>query len=62
MTPEEFAFWQRAYLAALQGIAADPGAADIRCDSFARTIAGLAIESYRTAKATVVQTTYVTGD
>lgn len=66
MTPDEFEFWQKAYLTALTGQAGDVdrhGAAHARAiDEAAALMADLAAESYRTAKATVVQTTYATGD
>jgi len=52
MTPDEFEFWQRAYLIALERVTAISASA----------AANIALRDYRTAKATVVQTTYSTVD
>lgn len=69
MTPDEFEFWQKAYLAALAGLSTlsfegkypdlvgVKGVAELANDS-----ATLSLDNYRTAKATVVQTTYATPD
>jgi len=66
MTPDEFEFWQKAYLAALTGVAGDVdrhGAAHARAiDEAAGLIADLAAESYSTAKDVVAHTTYPTRD
>ena len=64
MTPDEFEFWQRAYLAALTGVAAvpDPCSNSVNDTKYAGDIAKTALHYYRTAKATVVQTTYATAD
>jgi len=63
MTPDEFEFWQKAYLAALAGTANNPECYNaIDCARISECIATLSLEHYRTAKATVVQTTYATAD
>lgn len=62
MTPDEFEFWQRAYLAALAGLSTVPEFSASVCDSMAVEAANLAIDRYHIAKATVVQTTYATAD
>lgn len=62
MTQEEFDFWQRAYLAALQGTASIPNSNSHDDTDYARMVADDALRDYRAAKATVVQTTYATGD
>jgi hypothetical protein len=60
MTQEEFDFWQRAYLAVLPALCGKP---DIwAMDNCAKDVADIALKSYRAAKATVVQTTYATGE
>lgn len=60
MTQEEFEFWQRAYLAGLGSVSQVTGS--IAADSDCNRAANLAVDSYRIAKATVVQTTYATRD
>ncbi len=63
MTPDEFEFWQKAYLAALASTANNPDNYNSDdCPAIAGSIATLSIEHYRAAKATVVQTTYATPD
>lgn len=62
MTPEEFEFWQAAYLAALAGIASDPFIKHGDASDKAVLAANVAKYAYRAAKATVVSTTYSTGD
>jgi hypothetical protein len=56
MTPEEFDFWQRAYLIALERVTASSGTAIVSVTAAADAIANLALRDYRAAKATVVQT------
>jgi hypothetical protein len=54
MTPDEFEFWQKAYLAALGSAANNPdnyNAAD--CPIIAAAHANDSVAQYRTAKATV---------
>jgi hypothetical protein len=59
MTPEEFEFWQKAYLAALRGLSSDGENYGVNdCVVVADRIANLSIPSYRTAKATVKNTVY----
>ena len=58
MTKEEFEFWQMAYLAALATNPRGPG----WYAEYAEVVAYTALVHYRTAKATVVQTTYATRD
>jgi hypothetical protein len=57
MTPDEFEFWQKAYLAALTALLSrtDCVAVSITClaDTTAKEAADMAVLSYRTAKATV---------
>jgi len=63
MTPDEFKFWQKAYLATLASSANNPdnyNASD--CTILAAAYANDSVVQYRTAKATVVQTTYATPD
>lgn len=61
MTPDEFEFWQKAYLAALTGwtpaISRD-WVAPKAINAEAIESANLAVESYRTSKATVVNKVY----
>ena len=61
MTPDEFEFWQKAYLAALTGLISRTDCVavsiTILADITAREVADLAVIAYRTAKATVVQGT-----
>jgi len=61
VTQEEFDFWQQAYLAAMEGCLA-AGGYYANPAAYAEMLAGLALAHYRTAKATVVQTTYATRD
>ncbi len=56
MTPDEFEFWQKAYLAALTGTSSDIYQKAEAIDAWAKDSASLAVESYRTAKSTVVNT------
>ena len=57
MTPDEFKFWQKAYLAALLGSAAVPNSVEEVDCQYADEIARISVIDYRTAKATVVQGT-----
>ena len=57
MTPDEFEFWQKAYLSSLCDSAHYWDGAEI-----AGRRANDALKFYRAAKATVVQTTYATRD
>lgn len=54
MTPDEFEFWQAAYLAALVGITSDPFIKHGDASDKAAMVANVAKYAYRTAKATVV--------
>lgn len=58
MTPDEFEFWQKAYLAALNGAADAPDRDSIRQAASAQVLADFAATDYRTAKATVVNKVY----
>jgi hypothetical protein len=63
MKPDEFEFWQKAYLAALASAANNPdnyNASD--CTILAAAHANDSVVQYRAAKATVVKTTYATAD
>ena len=62
MTPDEFEFWQKAYLAALTGFSSQDDMTSSSADIWAGEACNLALNAYRTAKATVVQTTYATRD
>ena len=63
MTPDEFEFWQKAYLAVLNAALTLPeNYDDAHIVQNTVIIADASIRAYRAAKATVVQTTYATPD
>jgi len=63
MTPDELERWWQAYLVVLgSALTVRENYADVNIMDAAGTFADLAVKKYRTAKATVVQTTYATRD
>jgi hypothetical protein len=62
MTPNEFEFWQKAYLAALARLSTNQSGTMLEDTDYAATVAHDSLSYYRSAKATVVKTTYATAD
>lgn len=62
MTQEEFDFWQRAYLAALAGSISGSTRPAVEDARHANEAAGIAVQQYRTAKATVVHVPWPDND